>query len=192
MLSVRIIPRLELCGTSTIESAGELQQAGADEVWFWGFGGSDDRATLTTLRDELCVPITVACAPRMSEIDEVFATGADRVLVPAHELELIERITRQHGEGSCSAALRTEENAENEVRYRVDAGRASEGRDPLPWAQRAIESGATEIVLSQVDRDGRRRAPDTDVTALLSAAIDVAFSTPASRLGETRLGLQFS
>lgn len=177
MLSVRIIPRLELSAADTLGSADELQQAGADEMWFWGFGGAGSGETLGALRRSLCVPITLACAPRLSEIEAGFAAGADRVLLPAHELELIERVTRRHGEGACSAALRTESGAGGAPRYRVGGRSQADDRDPLTWARRAVESGAREVVLSQVDGAGRRRPPSADLTARVSAGLEVPLVT---------------
>jgi len=174
VLTVRIIPRLELCSDVVVKEASNLQHLGADELWFWGCHSDMERSNLKSSREALSVPITVACAPRIAEVERALDAGADRVLVPAHESSLIENIAKRFGECACSVALRTEEAASGAMRYRIDLERGGNlGRDPLRWAQQAVECGAGEVVLSAFDKQGARRAPGAELTAMVSAAISV-------------------
>ena len=174
MLTVRVAAGLELGSPTLVAEACAYQQAGADELFLWGSVTTDSGSGLADLRAELALPLTVACGPDQGAVEAVFEAGADRVVLPAHELELLELLAARHGRAAVSAALRVEERAPGDARYRIgrEQGERS-GRDPLQWARRAAEHGAGEIALSAVDRNGARSAPSSALTATLSAGIEL-------------------
>src|SRR5271168_773927 len=55
----------------------------------------------------------------------------------------------------------------------VRGRRDSANRDALVWAQRGVELGAGEILLTSVDRDGTQIGFDTPLTGAISRAVTV-------------------
>jgi imidazole glycerol-phosphate synthase subunit HisF len=56
---------------------------------------------------------------------------------------------------------------------RVRGGRDSARLNALAWAQRAVELGAGEILLTSVDRDGTKAGFDLELTSAISRAVSV-------------------
>jgi len=56
---------------------------------------------------------------------------------------------------------------------RIRGGRDSAHLDALAWAQRAVELGAGEILLTSMDRDGTRAGFDLALTRAVSDAVTV-------------------
>jgi len=56
---------------------------------------------------------------------------------------------------------------------RVRGGRDSADLDALAWAQRAVERGAGEILLTSMDRDGTQSGFDIALTRTISSAVSV-------------------
>lgn len=52
-------------------------------------------------------------------------------------------------------------------------GRTPTGLDAVAWAQRVVELGAGEIVLTSMDADGTRDGYDIELTRLVAEAVDV-------------------
>jgi imidazole glycerol-phosphate synthase subunit HisF len=65
----------------------------------------------------------------------------------------------------------TPDNPRWEVRIR--GGRDSAHLDALSWAQRAVELGAGEILLTSMDRDGTQSGFDVALTAAISRSVSV-------------------
>ena len=55
----------------------------------------------------------------------------------------------------------------------IHGGRTPTGIDAIEWAQRAVELGAGEILLTSMDRDGTKLGYDLALTAKMSAAVTV-------------------
>jgi cyclase len=56
---------------------------------------------------------------------------------------------------------------------RVRGGRTATARNAQDWAQRAVELGAGEILLTSVDRDGTQSGFDLQLTATISRTVAV-------------------
>jgi imidazole glycerol-phosphate synthase subunit HisF len=55
----------------------------------------------------------------------------------------------------------------------VRSGQAETRRDAIEWAREAARRGAGEILLTSIDRDGTRSGFDCELTAAVSAAVDI-------------------
>lgn len=56
---------------------------------------------------------------------------------------------------------------------RVRGGRMATAWNALDWAQRGVELGAGEILLTSVDRDGTQSGFDVELTATISRSVGV-------------------
>src|SRR5690606_5068921 len=52
-------------------------------------------------------------------------------------------------------------------------GRRFTGMDVVEWAQRAVELGASELVLNSIDADGTRDGYDNELNRTVAEAVDV-------------------
>jgi imidazole glycerol-phosphate synthase subunit HisF len=55
----------------------------------------------------------------------------------------------------------------------VKGGRQATGLDAVEWAQRCVELGAGEILLTSIDRDGARTGYDLDLTHAIASRVAV-------------------
>ncbi len=70
----------------------------------------------------------------------------------------------------------------------VRGGRESANQNAIAWAQRAVESGAGEILVTSVDRDGTQIGFDIPLTRATAAAVNV----PVIASGGARLPQHFA
>jgi cyclase len=86
--------------------------------------------------------------------------------------ELISELSREFG--AQAVVLAIDAKRENESwRVRVRGGRVATAWNALDWAQRGVELGAGEILLTSVDRDGTQSGFDLALTAAISRGITV-------------------
>ena len=198
MLTVRVIPCLDVAagrvvkGTRFVdlvdegdppELAERYAREGADEIVFLDIAAAPEGRT--TLRDivertarRAFVPLTVGGGVRTpSEMRDVLRAGADKVSLNTAVVaapDLISRCARRFGSQAVVVAIdarrvggRPGEPAAWEVL--VKGGREAAGLDAVAWAERAVELGAGELLVTSIDRDGTQSGYDTE---LLRAIVD--------------------
>jgi cyclase len=108
---------------------------------------------------------------------DVLRAGADKVSLNTAAVaapDLISRCARRFGSQAVVVAIdarrvggRPGEPAAWEVL--VKGGREAAGLDAVAWAERAVELGAGELLVTSIDRDGTQSGYDTE---LLRAIVD--------------------
>ena len=120
---------------------------------------------------ELAIPLTAGGGIRtLDEARAVVRAGADKITVntaavEAPELisELSQNLARKRWFWLLTQnAIRTHAAPRWEVRVR--GGRDATPLDALVWAQRGVELGAGEILLTSMDRDGTQSGFDVTIT----------------------------
>ncbi|BCL84367.1 imidazole glycerol phosphate synthase cyclase subunit [Ktedonobacteria bacterium brp13] len=199
MLTKRIIPCLDVKngrvvkGVSfvnlrdagdPVELAAFYNQEGADEVTFLDITASyEGRATMLDVvrrtAERVFIPVTVGGGIRsVEDIRATLGAGADKTSLNTAAVQNPELITagsEQFGAQCIVLAIDARSNPEMPSGYEVyiHGGRTPTGRDVLEWAQRGIELGAGEILLTSMDRDGTRRGYDLILNAMISTAVTV-------------------
>jgi cyclase len=132
--------------------------------------------TIETVSKELFIPLTVGGGIR-SEQDAAAAieAGADKVSLNSAPLEdpsLLTRLAARYGSQAILVAIDARREG---TRFTVFArsGKSPTGRDAVEWAIEAEASGAGEILLTSIDRDGTRSGFDCELTAAVSAAVSI-------------------
>ena len=150
--------------------------------------------------ERLFVPLTVGGGIRdVEDVGRALRAGADKVSVnsaavarPELLAEAAGRYGRQCVVASIDALREPPAAAEREVdrepgrshddgpppgrrRWRVHThgGRTPTALDAVAWARRCAELGAGEVLLTSIDRDGRRDGYDLELTAAVASAVDV-------------------
>jgi cyclase len=169
------------------ELAHRHAAAGADEIVLLDITATHEgRGTLldTVQRTaaQLFVPFTVGGGIRSAEdAAAVFNAGADKVSLNSAAIarpELIGEIGGSFGAQAVIVAIdaRKAERAADpvgEAEVYVAGGRKPTGLRVLDWAREAEQRGAGEILLTSMDTDGMRSGFDLELTARVSAAVQI-------------------
>jgi len=195
-LARRIIPCLDTDGSRVVkgvnfvglrdagdpaELAARYNAEGADELVVLDIGASRDRRStfLETIRRvaaQLAIPLAAGGGIRTrEEARAVVQAGADKITVNTAAVqrpELISELSAEFGAQAVVIAIDAKRDSCNwDVRIR--GGAASARLDAVEWAQRAVELGAGEILLTSVDRDGTQSGFDVALTSAISRAVSV-------------------
>ena len=213
MAKVRLIARLDIKGPNLIKGVhleglrvlGDPQQfardyyvQGADELIYIDIVASlYGRSKLTEIvrraANDVFVPMTVGGGVRnIDDVRDLLRAGADKVAINTAAVrrpELITEVSRRFG--SQCMVLSIEAKQQNDGRWEVftDCGRERSGVDAVQWAQRGVELGAGEILVTSIDREGTRKGFDVALTRAISQAVTVPVIASggygqASHLGE--------
>ena len=169
-----------------VEIARRYDEQGADEITFLDItASSDQRETMVHVVEqvagEVFIPLTVGGGIReVADIRRLLNAGADKVGIntaavskPEFVREAAERFGSQCIVVSIDA--RQVSNAGAPLRWEIftHGGRKPTGIDAVEWAQRMVDYGAGEILLTSMDRDGTRDGFDLALTSTISDTVDV-------------------
>jgi cyclase len=169
------------------ELAHRHAAAGADEIVLLDITATHEgRGTLldTVKRTAatLFVPFTVGGGIRSAEdAAAVFDAGADKVSLNSAAIarpELIGEIGQSFGAQAVIVAIDARKAAGSadpvgDAEVYVSGGRKPAGLRVLDWAREAEQRGAGEILLTSMDTDGMRSGFDLELTARVSAAVQI-------------------
>ena len=199
MLTKRIIACLDVRGGRVVKGvqfvdiidAGDPAElahrhaaAGADEIVLLDITATHEgRGTLldTVKRTaaQLFVPFTVGGGIRLaSEAEAVFAAGADKVSINSAAIArpgLIGEIGSSFGAQAVIVAIDARRGPRGiaDAEVYVAGGRKPTGLRVVDWAREAEQRGAGEILLTSMDTDGMRAGFDCELTAAVSAAVQI-------------------
>ncbi len=199
MLTKRVIACLDVRGGRVVKGvqfvdivdAGDPAElahrhaaAGADEIVLLDITATHEgRGTLldTVKRTaaKLFVPFTVGGGVRSAEdAAAVFEAGADKVSINSAAIarpELIAEIGGSFGAQAVIVAIdaRRGPAGVSDAEVYVSGGRKATGLRVVDWAREAEARGAGEILLTSMDTDGMRGGFDCELTAAVSAAVQI-------------------
>ncbi len=169
-----------------VEIARRYDEQGADEITFLDItASSDQRETMVHVVEqvagEVFIPLTVGGGIReVADIRRLLNAGADKVGINTAAVSKPEFVREAAGRfgSQCivvSIDARQVSNADAPLRWEIftHGGRKPTGIDAVEWAQRMVDYGAGEILLTSMDRDGTRDGFDLALTSIISDTVDV-------------------
>jgi cyclase len=161
--------------------AERYEAEGADEITFLDITATHEaRATLFDLArrtaERLFIPLTIGGGIRtVDDIAAALRAGADKVSVNSSAVRTPEILTQGAERFGAQCVVASIDAKWDGVRYRVHTagGRVPTGLDAVEWAQECVERGAGEILLTSIDRDGRRDGYDLALTRAVAGSVDV-------------------
>ncbi len=132
--------------------------------------------TISAVAREIFLPLAVGGGIRSAEdAAAAIEAGADKVSLNTAALEHPDLITTLAGRYGSQAVIVAIDARREGGRFAVFArsGQADAGRDAVEWAREAERRGAGEILLTSMDRDGTKAGFDCELTAAVSAAVDI-------------------
>ncbi|NKB25205.1 MAG: imidazole glycerol phosphate synthase subunit HisF [Kiritimatiellae bacterium] len=198
MLAKRIIPCLDITGGRVVKGvnfvnlrdAGDpvdvacaYEKQGADELTFLDITASHEkRETMVDIvhavARQVFMPLTVGGGIRQAaDVRKLLHAGADKVSINTAALlnpSMINETSDQFGSQCIVLAMDAKRNIDQE-RWTVytHGGRKPTQRDAIEWAQEAVDSGAGEILLTSMDRDGTQEGYDLNLTRTLAGSVSV-------------------
>jgi imidazole glycerol-phosphate synthase subunit HisF len=202
MLRRRVIPCLDVAdgrvvkGTRFVdlrdegdppELAERYAAEGADELVFLDITAAPDRrGTLLDVVERTArrafIPLTVGGGVRsVAEMRDVLRAGADKVSLNTAAVadpNLISRCAARFGRQAVVVAIDAIPAAPNSDPgptwvVRVRGGREATDLDPITWAERAVDLGAGELLVTSIDRDGTRSGFDTELLRAITSHVGV-------------------
>jgi len=169
-----------------VEVARRYDREGADEITFLDItASSDDRETIVhvveKVAEQVFIPLTVGGGIReVKDVRRMLNAGADKVAIntaavfnPEFVKQASERVGSQCIVVAIDAKKVSAEGEKNRWEIFTHGGRKPTGIDAIEWAIKMADYGAGEILLTSMDRDGTKVGFDLELTAAISAAVNI-------------------
>ena len=196
MLKTRIIPCLDVNNGRVVkginfvdlvdagdpvEQAVIYDAAGADELCFLDITAShENRSTIVEVvaktAEKCFMPLTVGGGVRtVEDVRTLLIAGADKVSINTAAIEnpqLINDAANKFG-SQCMVVAIDAKRVNKSYKIFTHGGRKETGISAIEWAKNAEASGAGEILLTSMDRDGTKMGFDLELTRSVSDAVSI-------------------
>ena len=165
-----------------VEAARAYDAAGADELCFLDItASSDNRETIFDVvartAEQCFMPLTVGGGVRqVADIRKLLLAGADKVSINSAAVarpDFVREAAEKYGDQCIVVAIDAKQVGAGRWEVFTHGGRKATGLDAVDWARRMVESGAGEILLTSMDRDGTRAGFDLALTRAVADAVTV-------------------
>jgi cyclase len=197
MLKMRVIPCLDVTAgrvvkgvnfVDLVDAGDPVEQArlydkeGADELCFLDItASSDDRDTLYDVvartAEQCFMPLTVGGGVRtLDDIRKLLLAGADKTSINTAAVarpEFVVEAAQKFGSQCIVVAIDAKQTGAAKWEVFTHGGRRATGIDVVGWAKRMVRSGAGEILLTSMDRDGTKQGFDIALTKSVADAVPV-------------------
>jgi imidazole glycerol-phosphate synthase subunit HisF len=197
VLTKRIIPCLDIRDGRTVKGvnfenirdAGDpvelgafYAQEGADELVFLDITATNEkRKTLSALVNRIAhninIPFTVGGGiSTVEDVSVLLNNGADKISVNTaafRDPSLIERLAKQFGSQCVVLAIDTRQEEDGEWYVYLNGGRVKTETKCFEWAQKGVNLGAGEILLTSMNHDGTKKGFAVELTRSLAERLPV-------------------
>jgi cyclase len=197
MLKIRVIPCLDVKDgrvvkgvnfTHLVDAGDPVEQArvydlaGADELTFLDItASSEDRSPLydavKRTAEQVFMPLTVGGGVRkVEDIRALLLAGADKASINTAAVsrpEFVAEAAERFGSQCIVVAIDAKATRPGKWEVFTHGGRNATGLDAIDWARRMAQSGAGEILLTSMDRDGTKSGFDLALTRRVADAVKV-------------------
>lgn len=196
MITKRIIPCLDIKDGRTVkgiqfenikdagdpvELASEYARQGADELVFLDITAThEQRKTFPDLVKQIArhinIPFTVGGGiSSVHDVSVLLKAGADKISVNSAAIRdpgLIPSLKKEFGSQCIVLSIDARFEQDDWYVY-LNGGRVRTELNVIDWAQKAVASGAGEILLTSMTHDGSRKGFALDITSRVSEAVHV-------------------
>ena len=165
-----------------VEQAKIYDKAGADELTFLDITASLDNRDIiydvvSDTAEHCFMPLTVGGGVRVVEdVRKLLLAGADKVSIntaAVNRPEFVGEAALKFGNQCIVVAIDAKRNGHGGFEVFTHGGRNPTGIEVIGWAQRMVELGAGEILLTSMDRDGTKSGFDVELTHAVADAVSV-------------------
>jgi len=197
MGTVRLIARLDIKGPNLIKGvrleglrvvgdpqvfASRYYEDGIDELVYMdvvaSLYGRDNLVDIVRhTAQHVFVPLTVGGGVRsVEDVRALLCAGADKVAINTAATkgpELIREVSERFGSQCMVLSIEAKRVGESRWEVYTENGREKSGLDVVEWAERAVEFGAGEIMLTSVDQEGTRKGFDCKLVHAVASRVPV-------------------
>ena len=195
-MRTRIIPRLDVKGPNIVKGiclegmrvvgkpsslSKKYYEEGADEILYMDIVASlYERNNLINIVKEatksgIFIPMTVGGGIRTpKDIKTLLRAGADKVAINTAATKnptFISKAAQTFGSQCIVGSIEAKCRGNNKWEAYIDNGRERTGLDVIEWAQRLVELGVGELLITSVDRDGTQKGYDIPLIKSLTDKI---------------------
>jgi cyclase len=165
-----------------VEVAARYDDQGADELCFLDITASaDERETIVHVVEavaaQVFIPLTVGGGVRsVQDVRRLLNAGADKVSINTAAVQnpaLVEDASGRFGAQCIVVAIDAKRRSTAGWEVFTHGGRKPTGLDAVDWARRMQATGAGELLLTSMDRDGTREGFDLALTRAVCEAVDI-------------------
>ena len=196
MVAIRVIPCLDVNagrvvkGTNfvdlrdagdPVEIAKRYNVEGADEVVFLDITASSDKRAITLdvvkkTAEQVFIPLTVGGGIRtVDDMRTLLKAGADKISINTAAVlnpQLIYDGSKKFGNQCIVVAIDAKKDGNSWTVY-THGGRTKTDLNVIKWAQKCVELGAGEILLTSMDKDGTKDGYDLELMEQVTKVVDV-------------------
>lgn len=196
-MNIRIIPRLDIKGPNLVKGihfeglrvlgkpesfARYYYENGADELIYMDavaslYGRNSLLDIVERTAREIFIPLTVGGGLRsVDDIRAVLRAGADKVSLNTAAIahpELIREASRAFGSSTIVISIEAIRLPNGTYEAYVDYGRQRTNVNVFEWAERAVELGAGELMVTCIDHEGTGKGFDLELTRRVAEAVPV-------------------
>ena len=198
MLTKRIIPCLDIDAGRVVkgvnfvniidagdpvEVAKGYSAQGADEIAFLDITATKQRRgtlseVVSKVAEQVFVPLTVGGGIRsIEDVSTMLLAGADKVSINSAavtEPGLVTECSNKFGSQCIVVAIDAKKRVGREGwEIFTHGGTQPTGIDAIEWAKKMKISGAGELLVTSMDRDGTKKGFDIQLTSAISEAVDI-------------------
>ena len=164
-----------------VEQAKIYSDGGADEICFLDITASNEnRDTIYEAVKETSkkcfVPLTVGGGVRnVEDINKLLNCGADKVSIntaAVQDANVVVESSKKFGSQCIVVAIDAKKNGDKWDVY-THGGRNNSGLDALEFAKKMEDSGAGELLVTSMDRDGTQIGYDIDLMKKISSMVNI-------------------
>lgn len=184
-----------------VAAAQAYSAAGADELFVLDISSRTEQSgpALAQLIHNVAavssVPVAVGGGvSNLADIERLLQAGASRVSIMSAAVrapQLIAEAAQQFGSERITIAIDAKETEPGSWQVFTAGGRTATGLDAVAYARQAAELGASELLLTSMDRDGTRDGYDLKLTRAVADAtqLPVIASGGAGSLADFAAGV---
>ena len=196
-MNIRLIPRLDIKGPNLVKGihfeglrvlgkpevfARHYYETGADELIYMDavaslYGRNSLLDIVERTSQEIFIPLAVGGGLRsVEDIRKVLRAGADKVSLNTAAInrpDLIREASRAFGSSTIVISIEAIRQPNGSYECFTDFGREATGVEVAGWAQKAVELGAGELIVTSIDREGTGKGFDTELIRSVAAAVPV-------------------
>lgn len=157
-------------------------EQGADELLYQDavaslYGRNSLLDIVKKTAENIFIPLTVGGGLRTTDdIRQVLRAGADKVAINTEAIkrpQLIKEASRAFGSSTIVVSIEAIRKSQGVYEAYVDYGREGTGIDPFDWAQRAVDLGAGELMVTAIDREGTGSGYDIELVGRISESVSI-------------------
>ena len=164
-----------------VEQAKIYSDGGADEICFLDITASNENRDIIyeVVKDtskKCFVPLTVGGGVRsVDDISKLLSCGADKVSIntaAVQNADVVVQSSKKFGSQCIVVAIDAKKNTDKWEVF-THGGRNNTGIDAIKFAKKMEDSGAGELLVTSMDRDGTQVGYDIELMSKISSTVNI-------------------